>query len=224
MDVRDRSLAGLGGAAAIGVGLLVAVSSVLYVILPADLQASVPGPRFLPALAKDGTLLMGVFWTQAVIGILGLAVVPAVTEAVADVHIGWARWTSTLATVGFAVSSVGYLLSIERLPRIAAAYVAGDPATQAALAVTWKASIDLFGVWGYGAVGAWILAVSLLAIRGERLSRPVNLLGILAGIAYLLLPVGAIVKIPALYTVSAVAGVVIAAAWYILVGLRIRAR
>jgi hypothetical protein len=221
METGDRSLARLGGQAAILLGVIGAVSSALYVVLPADLQASVPAARFLPAFDSDPTLLLVVFWTQAIIGVLGLAVVPALTRPVRDLSEGWARWTSTLALIGFAVSSVGYLLSIERLPRIAAAYVAGDPSTQAALAATWKASIDLFGVWGYGAVGAWVLVVSILALRGGRLDRPLNMIGIALGITYLLVPAATLLKIQPLLTVSAALGAVFGAIWYVGNGIRL---
>jgi hypothetical protein len=221
METGDRSLARLGGQAAILLGVIGAVSSALYVVLPADLQASVPAARFLPAFDSDPTLLLVIFWTQAIVGVLGLAVVPALTRPVRDLSEGWARWTSTLALIGFAVSSVGYLLSIERLPRIAAAYVAGDPSTQAALAATWKASIDLFGVWGYGAVGAWVLVVSILALRGGRLDRPLNMIGIALGITYLLVPAATLLKIQPLLTVSAALGAVFGAIWYVGNGIRL---
>jgi hypothetical protein len=215
-------MAWVGGTSAVVLGVIAAASSALYVALPADLQASVPASRFLPAFAKDATLLNVVFWTQAAVGILGLAVVPAVSQLVRGAGEGWIRWTSNLALVGFAASSIGYLLSIERLPRIAAAYAAGDPSTQAALAATWKSSIDLFGVWGYGAVGAWVLAISIVALQANRLPRNVNLVGLVAGILYLLVPVGTILKVQALLTVSAAAGVVFGLIWYVWIGLRLR--
>jgi hypothetical protein len=218
----DSSVARLGGACAVLLGLIGAASSLLYVVLPADLQAGVPAPRFLPSFARDSTLLLVVFWTQAALGVLGLAVVPAVSQVVRDVHAGWIRWMATLATVGFAATSIGYLLSIERLPRIAAAYVAGDGSTQAALAAVWKSSIDLFGLWGYGAVGAWVLVVSILAFRADRLTRGLNLVGLAVGLAYLLVPLGTILKIQPLLTVSAAIGVVAGLIWYVGVGLRLR--
>ena len=221
MDTTDRSLARLGGFCAILLGLISAAGSALYVILPADLQASVPAPRFLPAFAKDSMVLVAIFWSQAAVGILGLAVVPAVTRVVAEVHQGWSRWMSNLAIVGFAVSSVGYFLSLERLPRIAAAYVAGDLSTQAALAAVWKSSIDLFGVWGYGAVGAWVFVISVLAFRASRFTVPLNIVGLAAGVVYFMVPVATIFKVQALISLAAVVGVPIGLVWYLWVGYRL---
>jgi hypothetical protein len=221
MDAPDRSLTKLGGQAAVALGVIAAASSALYVVLPADLQASVPAARFLPAFAADPTLLIVIFWTQAIVGILGIAVVPAVTGIVRDLNEGWTRWVSTLAIIGFAVSSIGYLLSLERLPRIAAAFVAGDASTKAALAVTWKASIDLFGLWGYGAVGLWVLVVSVLALRASRFATWLAALGIVVGLVYLLVPIGTVLKIQPLLTVSAAAGALLGLIWYLAVGLRL---
>lgn len=220
--MKDNSLYTLGGLCAIIIAIASLITGVVYLIMPADLQAGVPAPRFLPAFAQDATMLLLVFWLQALIGILGVAVVPAVSERSGSAGHGWLRWTSNLAMIGFAASAIGYLLSAERLPRIAAAFVAGDAATKAALGATWKASIDLFGIWGYGVVGLWVLVVSLLALRGTGFPRNLNYLGLLTGVLYILIPLGTIFKVSILLTVSAGLGSVVALIWYGWIGMQLR--
>ena len=79
-------------------------------------------------------------------------------------------------------------LSYAGLPGIAAAFVAGDASTKAALAVVWRSSPDLLGFWGYGAIGIWVLVVSILALRGKDLSSILNIIGILLALLYILVP------------------------------------
>lgn len=149
----DKSLLKLGGACAILLGVAKLIASAAYFVVPPEQRLSVPGTLFLPSFAQDSTFLMTIFWLEALVGVLGLAVIPAMSGLVRAANEGWVRWTSNLALVGYAVSAIGYTLTIARLPAIAAAFVAGDASTKAALAVVWKSSPDLFGLWGYGAIG-----------------------------------------------------------------------
>jgi hypothetical protein len=221
--MKDNSLLKLGGIFALLLGVIKVVGSLAYLVLPANLRAEVPGPVFLPAFASNPTPLMILFWEEALVGILGLGFVPALVALVKDQNEGWISWGRNLGQFGFAISSVGYLLSIARLPTIAKAYVAGDASTQAALAATWKASIDLTGVWGYAAVGAFILIASLLALRGGALPRWVGWLGVVVSIPHFMVPLGAYFKIQSLL-IGAVIIALLLPVWYIAVGLVMRGR
>lgn len=217
--MKDSSLLKLGGMGAILLGVVNALSSILYLILPPEQRAAVPAAQILPSVAQDATLLMLTFWLQALVGVLGLLVVPAFARLVEGANEGWLRWTSQLAVVGFAVSAVGYLLSVARLPGIAAAYVAGDAATKAALVPVWKSSIDLQGLWGYGAVGVWVFVLSLLAMRQAKLSRLWTYLGMVLGIAYWIIPAGTIFKSQSLLLVGVAIGTIITTLWYVWGGI-----
>lgn len=220
--MKDNSILKLGGLCAILLGIAKLISGAGFLLLPPDQRVLTAGVNFLPSFAQDSSLLMVVFWAEAAVGVLGLAVVPAMSSLVRSQNEGWVRWVSTLATVGYAVSSVGYLLSIARIPGIAAAYVKGDPATQAALAVVWRSSPDLLGLWGYGAIGVWVLVISLLAMRGSTFPKLHAYLGLAAAVLYLLVPAGVIFKARPLLLVAAGAGALVGLIWYVWSGLILR--
>jgi hypothetical protein len=220
--MKDVSLLKLGSVCAILLGLAKIVSSGIYVLLAADLRAEVPAARFLPAFAQNPSLLLTFFWVETLVGVLGLAAVPAVSSLVRSANEGWARWAANLASAGFVVAAVGYSLSIARLPGIASAFVAGDAATKAALAATWKSSIDLFGLWGYGAIGFWVLVVSLLSLQQKDAAKLLAYLGILHAALFLLVPAGALFKSQGILLVVAGAGLIVAPIWWIWMGLNLR--
>ena len=212
----------VGGLFAILLGLAKLLSGIFYVLLSSDLRAEVPAARFLPAFAQNPSMLTSLFWVEAVVGILGVAVVPALSSLVREGNEGWEGWAANLATAGFVVSSVGYMLSIAKLPGIAAAYVKGDASTQAALAAVWKSSIDLLGLWGYGAIGLWIFIASFSALRKMEFSRAWVYLGMLYGILFFLIPVGTIFKVQEALLAAALAGGIISPIWWIWTGMTLR--
>ena len=208
-----------GGMFAIALGIAKLASAVMYLMLSPELRAEIPAAQFLPAFFQNPSLLLAFFWIEALVGVLGIGVVPALSSLVESGHEGWVRWAATLATAGFVISSVGYTLSVAKLPGIAAAFVAGDPSTKAALAAVWKSSIDLLGIWGYGAVGVWVLVISVLSVRLEKLPRLASYLGILLAILFLLVPLGTILKSQSILLVAAGAGAIVGPIWWIWSGI-----
>ena len=217
--MKDNSLFKVGGAASIAMGILGALVGITYVLLPADQRLGVPAARILPSIAQGAMMLKTEFLEMALIGVLGLAVVPAVSELVRAGHEGWVRWMSNLAFLGFAVMAVSNTFTFGRLPGIAAAYVKGDPATQAALVPVWRSSLDLHGFWGYGAVGLWILVLSLVALRGSGFPKGLAYVGLLAGVLNLLIPVGFLLKQPPLFLYDSILGGAASCVWFIWAGL-----
>jgi hypothetical protein len=213
------SLVRLGGTAAFLLGITRVLAGGTYLLLPAEQRLTSPGPQFLPSFAQDSSVLMAIFWIETAAAVIGLLVIPAVTSRVRGVHEGWARWASTLATIGYAVSAVGFTLSAARIPGIARAFVAGDASTKAALAVVWRSSPDLFGLWGYGAIGIWLLVVCLLGLRNGAFPRLHMILGIVAAANYLVVPLGLLFKISALFTIGSAAGIILGPVWYFWAGL-----
>lgn len=220
--MKDNSLLKLGGACAVLLGIAKIVSAVGYLLLPPEQRAAVPGVKFLPSFAANPTLLLTVFWAEAIVGILGLVVVPAISRQLRAENEGWVNWTSSLALLGFAVSAVGYVLSVARVPVIAAAYVAGDASTKAALAVTWRSSPDLLGLWGYGVIGVWVLVVSLLGLRGTTFPKILMYVGIALAVLYGLVPFGIGLKSQPLLLIAVSLGGLAAPIWYIWSGLVLR--
>jgi hypothetical protein len=220
--MKQNQLIRFGGTFAILLGIAKLFSSAIYLFLSPDLRAEVPAATFLPAFAQNSSSLLTFFWIEALVGFLGVAVVPAFSALVQNEQEGWVRWTSNLATAGFVVTAVGYTLSIAKLPGIAAAFTAGDPSTQAALAAVWKSSIDLFGLWGYGAVGLWVLVINILLLRQSKFPQFLPYLGILLAILFLLVPFGTILKNQTILLLAAGAGAIAGPIWWIWSGLNLR--
>jgi hypothetical protein len=216
--MKDNSLFKLGGACAILLGIVDALSSITYLLLPADQRLGVPAARILPSIVQGAPLLYLQLLELAFLGILGLIVVPAFAELFKAQNEGWVRWTSNLALLGFAVAAVSNLLTYARLPAIAAAFVAGDASTKAALVPIWRSTLDLYGVWNDGVIGVWILTLSLLTLSGKIFPRILAVLGVLAGIFLFLIPIAFFIKTPSLFLVAAILGGTASTVWMIWAG------
>jgi hypothetical protein len=215
--MKGSSVSRVGGICAILLGIVSTLGGITYLLLPAEQRLGVSGAQLLPSYAANPALLNLISFELALIGIFGLAIVPAISQLVQSENEGWVRWTSSLAYLGYAVSAVENLLTIGRLPSIAAAYVAGDASTKAALAVTWRSSLDPQGWFAFAAIGVWIVVISLLALRSMVLPAPLAYLGILVGIVQVLVPLSFLLDAPALLIVEAVVQPFVTI-WYIWTG------
>jgi hypothetical protein len=220
--MKNGTLARFGGLCSILLGIVAILISVVYLLLPPEQRLGVKAAVILPAVARGATLLLAQFWLLAVEGVLGLAVVTALSRLVESLAEGWVRFTALLAIVGFAITAVGNVITIARLPGVAAAYVAGDASTKAALAPVWHSTLDPYGIFGYGAVGLWILVISALALRSSRLPRPLTYVGLAYGVLLLLIPVALLTGATTTFLIivvvlSAIAGPI----WWIWSGLRL---
>ena len=214
-----------GGLCAILVGIFNALSGIAYMLLPAAQRLGSPGAQLLPSVAQDPTMLILLHLGFTLIGVFGLGLVPAIFEmAHTPDNEGWLRWTGNLASLGYSVLAVTGLLVVDRLPRIAQAFVKGDPSTQAALLPVWRTTLDPFGFWAYGVIGLWILFISLAGMSMAKAGslRSLSMLGILVGILHLLIPFATVFKMPVLYLVAAGLGLILTTIWYIWTGLMLR--
>ena len=194
--MKQNSVSQFGGVCAILLGVVSTLAGMTYLLLPPEQRLEVPGAQFLPSYAANPTMINLISYQLALIGILGLAIVPAIAQLVQSENEGWVRWTSSLAYLGYAVVAVENLLTLGRLPNIAAAFVAGDSSTKAVLAVTWRSSLDPQGWFGYAAIGLWIGVMSLLALRSNLLPRPLACLGLVVAILFWLVPISFVLHIP----------------------------
>jgi hypothetical protein len=218
----ERSIARVGGSAAILIGVFSILGGLTYLFLPADQRLGVEGARLLPSFDRDPTLLQLLFWQLTLIALLGIAVVPALSLRVRAANAGGILWTAVLAVLGFAFTGAGHLLSLSRLPKVAEGFVNGDPSTQAALLPIWRSSLDPQALWGYGAVGLWILVASVLALRARALPQALAGVGIVVAVLHWLIPVGLAVEnqgvlgtVIALFAVGSVV-------WYLWLGSHLR--
>jgi len=82
--------------------------------------------------------------------------------------------------------------------------------------------LEPHGWMTYGAVGAWFLAINILALPGTRSPRPLSYIGIAGGIGYWLVVAGTVLRLDALVAIAAAAGVLLAPIWFIWMGFILR--
>ena len=220
--MKDNSLARLGGMCSILVGISYVVVGISYILLPPAQKATAGTDRFLYSAAQDATMISIQYWAFALGAILALAAVPAISERVRSANEGWIRWMSNLALVGFAVTAVNYLRLVTVTPDRAAVFAVGDEMTRKA--ISWsQIGLDPNGWLGFGCVGAWVLVVSVLALRTNVLPKLICYLGIVIAIAYWLVVAGFVFNFETLVAVAAgIGGVILGPIWYIWTGLKLR--
>jgi len=226
--MKDNTLSKLGGTCSILLAVSYIVIGITYLPSPPEQQQIVglytnPG-AFLESFAKDSTLLTVEFWAEALGVLLGIAAVLAISESVRSANEGWVHWTSALAIIGLAITAIDDFRFLALTPGRAAAYMRGDAAVKAALTVPGALEgLDPHHWLRLGAVGLWVLVVSLLALRGGTWPKPLAYVGVGTAIAYWLAVAGVVFQIPSALTIIAgVGAIILAPLWYIWLGLRLR--
>ena len=223
--MKENQILRFGGVCAILIGLFNEVSGIIYILLPATQKLGSKGADLLPSVAQNSTMLIALHIGFTLIGIFGLGLVPAIFNMARTAeNEGWLRWISNLASLGYAVLAVTGLLVIDRLPRIAQAFVKGDPSTQAALLPVWRTTLDPFGFWSYGVIGLWILLIGVAGINMAKTGslRSLSMLGVLVGILHLIIPFASVFKMPFLFQIVAGLGLILTTIWYIWTGMVLR--
>jgi hypothetical protein len=193
--MKDNSLYKLGGFASIAVGISYIVIGITTVLLPSNLGGGVPDVQspFMYFEANRG-LLMTQYWAFTIGAIFALAMIPAVSATVQHLNEGWVRWTSSLATLGFAVAILDNYWAIVETPARAAIYVTGTDAIRAALSVPGEPqAIDVQGWLGNGGVGLWALVIGVLALRGKVFPKGLAYVWIFGACAYFMALVSAVI-------------------------------
>lgn len=220
--MNSNTLGKLGGFCSILLGVSYVLVGALYLLLPADQKTAPDELAFYTSVAESPGLLRIYYLMFALGAVLALGAVPAISESVRNVHEGWVRWTTNLAILGFAVTAIDFFKVWAIQVYRAEIFINGDASTRAAIAAT-SDGLDPQGWLSFGMVGAWVLAVSLLALRENLWPKSLSYVGIaLAGI-YWLIVVGNVFGIGILLSIAAaLGGVILAPVWYIWVGLRLR--
>jgi hypothetical protein len=224
--MKDNTLNKLGGTCSILTGVTIVVTAALYILLPAEQQDACGCPeKFLVSMAQSPTVYTVEEGLFSLSSLLAIAAVLAISENVRSTHEGWVRWTSNLAIIGQAVNTIESLHRMAFDPLKAAAYVKGDAAVKAALTVPGAVQ-GLFDPQGWlrlGAVGLWVLVISLLALRGGTWPKLLAYMGIGGGIAYILVVFGQVLQLQWLIAIIAgIGGVILIPIWYIWLGVRLR--
>jgi uncharacterized protein DUF4386 len=220
--MKDRSVSRLGGVCSILVGISYVVIGVTELLLPPEYTAQNNARVPILFFGPNQMLLMAQWSAMAWGAVFALAVIPAISGKVQALNEGWVRWTSTLATLGFAVIIIDNYWALVVTPSIAAAYAAGNATTRIALDLPGVAQVtDAKGWLGYGAVGLWVLVVNVLALRGNVWPRLLAYLGIASAVGYFLVLASMVIPnfSSMALVVAAIGGVVIGPIWYIWMGL-----
>ena len=108
------------------------------------------------------------------------------------------------------------------IPSTAAAYVAGDASTKAAIAI--PSGVDPQFLFRYGVIGLWILVVSILGLLGGKLPKILSYLGIATAILYWLLAATDVLGSETIIRsiIAMLGAVIVGPIWYIWIGVRLR--
>ena len=185
--MKDNSLYKLGSICSILLGVSYLVVGVTGGLIPSNLSG-VPDVQSPFMYWEENKIMLLTNWWALLLGaVFALALIPAVAKTVQPLNEGWVRWTSTLATIAFAVVILDNYWSIVYTSARANAYVNGSEAIRAALTVPGAPQwIDVQGWLAYGAVGLWVLVCSILALRNNVWPKGLAHLGILAAFIFFL--------------------------------------
>ena len=220
----SQNLARVGGNCAVLLGASYILVGITYLFLPAGQRVVGVGDpaTYYTSFLQNPTPALFLYWETALGGLVGVGAVLAISDVVNGRGEGWVRWTSQLAVFGFAVQAIDSLRGVTLLPMRAHAYLAGDASTRAAIGAT-RLTLDYHGWFEYGAVGLWVLVVSLLALRARSFPKALAWGGVILTAAYWLVVAGFMTStVPLLSVGTVVGGVVVAPVWYVWAGLRLR--
>lgn len=216
----NSGLTRLGGTCAILAGVSLPISAIAYLLMPSAQQSWADPAAYLLSFAGGSTFALIEYAANALTAVLCLAVVVAIPGIIRPAHEGWLRWATMVAILGYSVTALQYLRELALIPSMAERFLAADVSTRAATAANlYLVLLDPHGWITHGAVGAWFLAINILALPGARWPRRLSYVGIAGGIGYWLIVAGTVLRVDALVAVAVVAGVLLAPTWLIWVGL-----
>jgi hypothetical protein len=218
--MQDRSRFAFGAICCILLGITYLLVGVFHTLSPIDHRISSGPAVFLPAIASGFSYSMLVTWSFTLGAIFALGAVPALGERFRRLSEGWILWARNLALLAFAVTATNEFTILAVWPERAAAYVAGDSATRATIALLPLLPLDPHGWLLYGGVGIFVFIVSLFALRAGAVPRILGAIGLGAGILLCLAVAGFVLDNETLISIAAgLGGVLLLPIWFIWMGL-----
>ena len=222
--MKHSSVLGFGGAAAQTVGILYVLVGVTHFLLPrAQLRgAGAISAVFLQSLSESSLVFSVHYWIVAVLSLLTIAVYLALLSLLRKHLDGPLCWAAALGLVGAALSALDFAYVGVEAPRLARAFSNASPAAQSVLATLGIPHIDpCFLAWGL--MGIFGVAANTAALRHRLLPRALGYIGVIGGVALLLVFAGSLLRSPR--TIDAMVGLggfVIGPVWYLWVGFVLR--
>jgi hypothetical protein len=224
--MKANSLYKLGGIASILVGISYVVIGITSVLIPTKLGGVPDVQSPFMYWEANKTMLLTQWWTMLIGAVFALAVIPAVSATVQHLKEGWVRWTSTLATIAFAVVILDNYWSIVYTDARAQAYMTGSEAIRATLTVPGAPqSIDVQGWLAYGAVGIWLLVCSVLALRSQAWHKGLAYLGIFGAFLYFFAVAAQVIPdlvMSGAFVFAGILGAIFAPIWFTWMGIHLR--
>lgn len=215
----------VGGWLSLAVGISYLVSGIIFFLMPhAQRPGSASFGEFMASLAVNPTPFIA-YYALFVLGAVGaLGVIPAVLRFMQSEDNGWLVWVSQLGMVGFAVLALDFSRIIAVVPAEAAAFVQQDEVGRFAISGdNFHLNLDPNGWLIFGAVGLWVLGVSIVARRRRAMPGSWSYIGMATAVMYWLIVFANVFNIGVLFAVaSALGGFILAPAWYIWLGIRMR--
>lgn len=175
-------------------------------------------------LARTPTWSQLRFLSYGLGALAAFGAIPAISALGGTAGKGWLRWTTNLAYLSFAVTAVDNFRLLPLLPRLANAYSTGDAASRAwLLGVRSTLLVDPSTWLKFGALGTWILAVSILAGRAGAFPRGLTWLGVaVAALLFVTVAAMSFGITPLIMFAAGVGGILMLPAWFIWTGSVVR--
>jgi hypothetical protein len=222
--MEDNSLKRLGGTASI----LLGTSYILVggAILLDPLRSATTLKDFWTTFVENPTFRLTTHALFALGALCGIAAVPAISSLVRKGNEGWVRWAEAVGYIGFAVTVISKFRELSVEPIVAQRYVEGNEITRAVITSTPQIGLDPYGFFRYGALGAWIFVINLLARRLGAWPRPLAYLGLVGAVLYWMVPIGNLFGLRVAMIVeplvALVGGLIIGPVWFIWIGRVVR--
>jgi hypothetical protein len=219
--MNKNTMGKFGAVCSVIVGFAYFIIGGIQIFLPPD-QTCDCADRFWLSYLNFPLGLTAQYVAFALTGLLGMAVVMAISDTVRSEDVAWVRWTRTLALIGFALTAIDNFHALDLNYAKAFEYV-NTLGAKAPLSIPGALSgLDVNGWFRFGAIGLWVLAVNLLALRSSAWPKRLAYVGIAAALAYFLLLVSNVFDLAGLTLISAgVGGIILGPIWYIWLGLRL---
>lgn len=206
--------------------ILVGISYVavaLFLFLEPARKAANDG-EFLSMIARDTTPTKIRYGAYAAGAIFAYGAIPAIGERVRLASPSLVRWMSGLAYLSFGVTAVDNVRLVALLPKLAAAYASADATARATLAMEKTLlGLDPATALRFGALGAWILTVSLLGARRGAFPRGLAVAGVATAATLGLTVAGMSLEMKPLIMLGAgLGGFLLLPLWFVWMGLTLR--